>query len=101
MDDGAYPLYKRRSPSEGVFTCTKIVRQSPYTYDNQHVVPYNPGLTRRYDCHINVEVTTGIRAAKYIYKDIHKGNDGAMVEISSDEVKNYVSTRYIRAQQAA
>lgn len=101
MDDGAYPLYRRRSPDQGGFTFTKAVRGRPFTYDNRHVVPYNPGLLRRYNCHINVEITTGIRAIKYIYKYIHKGDDGAVVEMSWNEVETYVGGRYLCAPQAA
>lgn len=32
------------------------------------VVPYNPYLLKRYNCHMNVEVCSGIRAVKYLYK---------------------------------
>jgi hypothetical protein len=63
----------------------------------------------RYRCHVNKEVTTGIKAVKYIYKYIYKGDDRAMVRLESgevaamaqDEVKNYVDSRYICVQQAA
>jgi hypothetical protein len=50
-----------------------VVEKNQFVYDNRYVVPYNPGLSRKYNSHINVEVTTGVRAVKYIYKYIHKG----------------------------
>lgn len=71
------------------------------------MVPYNPSLSRRYNCHINVEVTTGVRAVEYIYKYIYKGEDRAMVLVGDalvpapvNEIERYVDSRYICAQQA-
>lgn len=32
------------------------------------VVPYNPYLLKKFNCHMNVEVCSGIRAVKYLYK---------------------------------
>jgi hypothetical protein len=78
-------------------------------YDNTHVIAYNPGLSRRCKCHVNVEVTTGIKAVKYIYKYIYKGDDRALVRLDTgeqvprapNELKNFVDSRYICARQAA
>ena len=47
--------------------------------DNRYVVPYNPLLSLRYDCHINVEYCTPPKATKYLYKCVTKGIDRAMV----------------------
>jgi hypothetical protein len=44
-------------------------------------VPYNPLLSLRYNCHINVEVCSSVAAVKYLYKYVYKGHDRAMVEV--------------------
>ena len=49
--------------------------------DNRYVVPHNPQLLRRYNCHINVEVVTTIKAIKYMYKYVYKGHDVCMIEL--------------------
>ena len=48
-------------------------RSTAVTIDNRWVVPYNPYLTRRYQCHINVEVCSSIKVIKYLYKYIYEG----------------------------
>lgn len=53
----SYPLYRRRANS-----MTKIIGSTEI--GNRHVVPYNPGLLLKYNCHINVEITVGISAIK-------------------------------------
>jgi hypothetical protein len=50
------------------------------TYDTRHVVPYNPYLLMRYDCHLNVLPFNNLRQAKYLFKYICKGVDCACVE---------------------
>ncbi|OWZ16700.1 LOW QUALITY PROTEIN: Helitron helicase [Phytophthora megakarya] len=35
---------------------------------NKWIVPYNPYLPRKYNCHINMEVCATFKAVKYIYK---------------------------------
>lgn len=106
-DDG-YPTYCRRSMPER--QVEKHVNGSLRTFSNQHVIPYNPYLTRKYNCHINVEITSGIRAIKYIYKYIYKGEDRAIAQIQQEgprdlnapvnEVDRYVNARYITAHHA-
>jgi hypothetical protein len=53
---------------------------SGFVFDNRWVVPYNPYLTMRYQCHINVEVCNSIMAVKYLYK----GHDHALVVVQSE-----------------
>ncbi|KAG6717555.1 hypothetical protein I3842_04G106600 [Carya illinoinensis] len=43
--------------------------------DNCWVVPHNPYLIVKYDCHINVEICSTIKAVKYLYKYINKDHD--------------------------
>jgi len=56
---GAYPEYKR--PQDGQTHVKDF-----FTFDNSWVVPCNPVLSRLFNCHINVEVCTSIKAIKYI-----------------------------------
>lgn len=50
---------------------------------NQDVVPYNPYLLLKYQCHIYVDVVTSSSVVKYLYKYVHKGQDFALVKIST------------------
>jgi hypothetical protein len=69
-EDG-YPLYRRRDHPHTAFE--RVVGRQTVTVDNRWVVPYNPYLTRRYKCHVNVEVCSSIKVIKYLYKYIYKG----------------------------
>ncbi|XP_073157303.1 uncharacterized protein [Henckelia pumila] len=98
-EDG-YPIYRRRNDGQ-----TADVRRAKL--NNQWVVPYNPYLLMRYDCHINVEVCSGLTAVKYLYKYIYKGHDKVAVHIASgnevetiDEIKNFQDARWVSAQEA-
>ena len=70
-----YAIYRRRSPEDG----GRSLQKGGKMIDNGWIVPYNPYLPLRYDCHINVEVCTSEKAAKYLYKYTTKGNDRARV----------------------
>jgi hypothetical protein len=70
----------------------------PHTFTNRDVIPYNPFLSAKYDCHINVEVCISVKAIKYIHKYIYKGHDRTTLEFSGeDEIKQYLDARYISA----
>lgn len=66
QNDG-YPIYRRRNDGK-FFTNHRGDR-----FDNTHIVPYNLTLATEFDCHINVEICSSIKAIKYIYKYILKG----------------------------
>ncbi len=51
--------------------------------DNRRVVPHNPYLLLKYQCHINVEVVASIAAIKYVYKYVFKGPDRIMAKLSA------------------
>ncbi|XP_057747718.1 uncharacterized protein LOC130966917 [Arachis stenosperma] len=51
------------------------------TVDNRWVVPYNPWLLLKYDCHINVEICSIIKSIKYLYKYCYKGQDRVAMEV--------------------
>ena len=101
--DNNNPTYRRRSPEEGgrQITCPKTGR----IIDNRWVVPYNPLLSLRYNCHINVEKCTSAKASKYLYKYVTKGSDRAMVATveegqQRDEIKQYVDLRSVGSSEA-
>lgn len=64
----SYPIYRRRNNGR-TFKSTK-----GEIIDNRHIVPNNMVLATMFDCHINVEICSSIRAIKYIYKYIFKGS---------------------------
>nr|XP_016498695.1 PREDICTED: uncharacterized protein LOC107817404 isoform X1 [Nicotiana tabacum]XP_016498696.1 PREDICTED: uncharacterized protein LOC107817404 isoform X1 [Nicotiana tabacum]XP_016498698.1 PREDICTED: uncharacterized protein LOC107817404 isoform X1 [Nicotiana tabacum]XP_016498699.1 PREDICTED: uncharacterized protein LOC107817404 isoform X1 [Nicotiana tabacum]XP_016498700.1 PREDICTED: uncharacterized protein LOC107817404 isoform X1 [Nicotiana tabacum]XP_016498701.1 PREDICTED: uncharacterized pro len=95
-----YPIYQRRN------TC-KVVTIRGQLLDNSCVVPYNPYLLSKFNCHINVEVCSDIKVVKYIYKYIFKGHDKIAFfvhaddpNIEIDEIKQYQSARWISPPEA-
>jgi Helitron helicase-like domain at N-terminus len=42
---------------------------------NRRIIPYNPYLIRRFNCYINVELVSSVKAIRYIFKYIYKGTD--------------------------
>ncbi|KIH55324.1 hypothetical protein ANCDUO_14520 [Ancylostoma duodenale] len=104
MGSDGYPKYRRRD--DGRFVMCRGVRLS-----NTSVVPYNPHLSRKYGCHINVEVCSSITSVKYLYKYVYKGHDRARIrihqevdgqqEVIVDEVKAHLDTRYVCAPEGA
>ncbi|GFH29866.1 helitron_like_N domain-containing protein [Haematococcus lacustris] len=73
-------------------------------FTNQHVVPYNPALSKKFNCHINVEACASIKAIKYTYAYVYKGHDRAQVgrqELGDvDEIRDFTDGRYISCRQA-
>ncbi|GMF41744.1 unnamed protein product [Phytophthora fragariaefolia] len=79
---------------------------------NQWFVPYNPYLSQKYNCHINVEVSTTLTAVKYLYKYVYKGSDKAVITIETvrgesrqarmepNEIIRYLNARYISPVEA-
>ncbi|XP_027173989.1 uncharacterized protein LOC113773551 [Coffea eugenioides] len=74
----SYPLYMRRHDGN-------TVTARHFQFDNRWVVPYNPYLLAKYDCHINVEVCSTIEAVKYIYKYIYKGHSKILYQLNAAE----------------
>ncbi|XP_062203849.1 uncharacterized protein LOC133906087 [Phragmites australis] len=96
----SYPIYRRRDDGQKVHVRGHVL-------DNRWVVPYNPKLLRRYDCHINAEVCSSIKVVKYLYKYIYKGHDRASVSISDtdgnheiNEIDDYREARWVAPQEA-
>jgi hypothetical protein len=84
-NEHGYPQYRRRNLPDVAFT--KHVKGRELIVDNGRVVPYNPYLTVRYNCHINVELCRGVEVIKYITKYAYKGPDQATVQLTlTDEI---------------
>lgn len=98
----SYLIYRRRD--DGQWVETRRAR-----LNNKWVVPYNPALLMIYNCHINVEICSSVKAVKYLYKYIYKGHDEASVsidkskneEIVINEIKQYRDARVLTPSEAA
>ncbi|XP_062208911.1 uncharacterized protein LOC133910581 [Phragmites australis] len=97
----SYPIYRRREDGRRVATRGAVL-------DNRWVVPYNPTLLMRYNCHINVEVCSSIKAVKYLYKYVYKGHDRASFSVDPpdqngtviNEIRQYRDARFITPPEA-
>ncbi|EEE56892.1 hypothetical protein OsJ_06543 [Oryza sativa Japonica Group] len=93
----SYPLYRRRDDRWRV-----KIRGAEL--DNRWVVPYNPGLLMRYNCHINVEACASIKSVKYLYKYVYKGHDCASFSVDPsgeiNEIQQYINARYVTPLEA-
>lgn len=92
-----FPTYRRRAPEDGGRTLLITRGGRSFTITNRDVVAYNPYLSLRYNCHINVEKSTSPRNAKYLYKYVTKGPDRACVSAEvdgpRDEIADYKDLR--------
>ncbi|XP_044761985.1 uncharacterized protein LOC123319187 [Coccinella septempunctata] len=100
--DRGTPIYRRRDDGR---TATLMRNNISYQVDNRDVVPYNPYLSMKYECHINIEVITSVGAVKYVFKYINKRPDAAVLQVRDefvfDEIKAYIDSRYISSGEAA
>jgi hypothetical protein len=88
LQESGYPKYRRRASSPSV-------TKGRHQIDARDVVPYNPYLSKRYKCHLNVEYCGIIKAVKYLFKYTYKGHDRASLQVSTDEVQRFVDARYV------
>jgi len=90
-------LYRRRDDG-------RRVKVRGAELDNRWVVPYNPRLLMTYNCHINVEACSSIKACKYLFKYVHKGHDRASYSVDPagviNEIHQYRDARYISPPEA-
>jgi PIF1-like helicase/Helitron helicase-like domain at N-terminus len=96
-----FPLYRRVNTG-------KSYKVGKYSVDNKWVVPYNPYLLLKYNCHINTEICASIQSIKYLFKYIYKGHDCATIEVTRsdgtsvlehNEVERYIDSRYVSAPE--
>ena len=99
FNEDGFPQYKRRSPEDGGHSFELGNENVEMT--NEWVVPYNPYLTMRYQCHINVEIVSTMVAIKYLYKYLCKGLDRGWAKLTEadetkiDEGRMYADSRVI------
>ncbi|RXK40560.1 hypothetical protein M231_02212 [Tremella mesenterica] len=98
LGDDGYPTYRRRRDG-------RTVERDGFTFTNQWVVPYNPLLSMKYDCHLNVEIASAFAAVKYLFKYVYKGGDRSAFVIHEpgdpvDEISDYLDGRYISPAEA-
>ena len=67
-ESNSHPVYRRRSTEQGGAT----IEINNALIDNRWIVPYNPFLLLKFQCHINVEVCSSALAAKYLSMYITK-----------------------------
>lgn len=104
IDEDGYPDYRRRDT--GI-----TFKRGGRTFDNRHVVPYNPQLLMRYAGHVNVEYCNKSNSIKYLFKYVNKGPDRASLQIIRepdegreeqliDEIRQYYNCRYVSPCEA-
>jgi hypothetical protein len=104
---GGYPAYRRRLrfPPVGEPAAPKerwVTRSiGRGEQDSTWIVPFSAFLLTKFECHLNVEVCTSIRAVKYLYKYTYKGPDRACIEVGFDEVTAFQDARYVGAPEAS
>ena len=104
MDEHGTMIYRRRDDGRTVTVVVDGVRR---TLTNQWVVPYNPFLLLKFNCHINAEACATVKCVKYLYKYFFKGVDQALVQINVehpvvdyDEVQTFLNARYMSPPEA-
>jgi hypothetical protein len=62
-----------------------MFRKTPdgFVYDNWWVVPHNLYLTKMFNAHINIEVSTDIQNVKYLFKYVYKGPNHVVMVIAN------------------
>jgi len=102
VHENRYPEYCRRDNGDSFSVAKPGCPGETVVRDNRWVVPHNPYLLRKYQCHMNVEVCATVQAVKYIHKYVYKGSDRttAVVGSTTDEITRYVTGRYIGPTEA-
>nr|XP_027077124.1 uncharacterized protein LOC113700896 [Coffea arabica] len=88
--DNTYPTYQRRNNGYKM-----MVRG--HEVDNRWVVPYSPYLLGKFNCHLNVEICSTVKAVKYIDKYIYKGHDKIHFQLNSQNSNGPNSNGHVSA----
>ena len=96
-----YATYRRRSPQQG----GRKVKHNGKEIDNRWIVPFNAYLSKRFNCHINVECCCSEKSVKYLCKYVNKGNDRAAAAVHvegqpRDEIAEYEDMRSVGSSEA-
>jgi hypothetical protein len=75
LDERGFLKPRRRHPSEPGGREGRTTAGA--TVGNDRVVPYNPYLLLKYDCHLNVLIATSVSCIGYLFKYLHKGGSNA------------------------
>ena len=106
LNPNGYSTYRRRDNGR------YIQLRSGFKITNEWIVPYNPYLSLRYNCHINIEICSSLDAIKYLYKYMYKGADSANIVLSRapegseqhvynhNEITQYLAARYVSSMEA-
>lgn len=92
-------------PNDGRY----VIKNGVRLHNDMGIVPYNPGLLLKYNCHLNVEVVSTVHGVKYVFKYVYKGHDKAMLKLmrkprhqyadapekNPDEVERYLDCRCV------
>jgi hypothetical protein len=95
-----YPKYRRRNLGQ-------IMTANGRSINNSWVVPFNPFLSLKYNCHINVESCASVKSVKYLFKYVYKGHDCANIALAEhgtlqhNEIQTFMDSRYVSAPEAA
>ncbi|OWZ10239.1 Helitron helicase [Phytophthora megakarya] len=70
-----------------------------------HIALAGSSATKKYNCHVNVEICATNKAIKYIYKYVYKGSDMTTItidgaEMEPNEIRQYLLGRYISPVEA-
>ncbi|XP_051173501.1 uncharacterized protein LOC127289553 [Leptopilina boulardi] len=101
-----YPEYRRRKDGKQIIFYNKD-GSIKCIADNSMIVPYNPYLSKKFECHITVMVCSSTGGIKYLFKYCYKGHDCAFIvykddnqEMQYDEIQYYLNTRYVCPPEA-
>ncbi|KAL0311599.1 UNVERIFIED_CONTAM: hypothetical protein Sangu_2454600 [Sesamum angustifolium] len=86
----SYPIYQRRNDNRLI----ALDNHGEVAIDNSWVVPYNPWLLLKYDCHINVEMV-------FISKNLGKEKKHSKGPKSFDDLLTIDGVHYLTFKQAA
>ncbi|XP_042963997.1 uncharacterized protein LOC122297994 [Carya illinoinensis] len=100
IGNDCFPIYKRSDDG-------RTVKIRGHDLDNRWVVPYNSYLLAMFDCQINVEICSTIKAVKYLYKYIYKSHDRVAFNLVSEQpnqqidgIQRFQSARWIAPPEA-
>lgn len=68
LEVNGYPVYRQRNTG-------MTYNAGKHFVDSRWVVPLNPWLLLKYNCHINVEICASITSVKYLFKYTMKSNN--------------------------